>query len=101
MAEGLFLVRRTTQGVNDDRNKVREVLINEDDGQTNAQIIQATIDALNAATPTTGGFSSGEKVYPDGYFDTVVDIDDLVTAGPLRTDGDFVAFPPRVVAVET
>ena len=28
-------------------------------------------------------------------------IDDLVTSGPLRTDQDFIAFPPRVVAVET
>lgn len=101
MAEGLFLVRRTSQAVNDDRNRVREVLINEDDGQTDAQIIAATIAALNTATPTGDGFSSGEDVYPAGYFDTVVDIDDLVTSGPLRSDGDFIAFPPRVVAVET
>lgn len=100
MAEGLFLVRRTTQGVNDDRNRVREVLINEDDAQTDAQIIAATIAALNAQFTTGDGFSSGEDVYPAGYFDTVVNIDDL-TSGPLATDGDFIAFPPRVAAVET
>jgi hypothetical protein len=100
MAEGLFLVRRTTQGVNDDRNRVREVLINEDDGQTDAQIITATIAALNAAQPVTSD-GQGDVIYPAGYFDTVVDIDDLVTSGPLRTDGDFIAFAPRVVAVET
>ena len=98
MAEGLYLVRRTVQGVNDDRNRVREVLINEDDGQSDADIIIATVAALNAAQPVETG---GEPIYHAGYFDTVVDIDDLVTSGPLRTDGDFIAFAPRVVAVET
>lgn len=97
MAEGLFLVRRTDQGVNNDRNRVREVLINEDDGQTDAQIIAATISALNAAQPVESGF---ENVYPDDYFDTVENIDDL-TSGPLASDGDFVAFAPRITAVET
>ena len=98
MAEGLFLVRRTSQDVNNDRNRVREVLINEDDAQSDAAIITATIAALNAAQPVE---TDAEPVYPAGYFDTVVDIDDLVTSGPLRTDGDFIAFAPRVVAVET
>ena len=103
MAEGLFLVRRTSQGVNDDRNRVREVLINEDDAQTDAQIIQAAIDALNTATPVGDGFTAGEKSYPDGYFDEVIDIDDLAGTSEdnLRTDGDFIAFGPEVTSVKT
>lgn len=97
MAEALFLVRRTVQGVNEDRNRVREVLINEDDGQTNAQIIAATIAALNAVTPVGDGFTAGEPVYPAGYFDTVDPVN--TTTGILSADGRFVAFPPRVAAV--
>lgn len=98
MAEALFLVTRTAQGVNDDRNQVREVIINNDDGDTDAQIIAAAIAALNAAQPVESG---AEAVYPAGYFDTVNEISDLVTAGVLRTDGDFLAFAPRVAAVTT
>jgi hypothetical protein len=95
MAEALFLVRRTSQGVNDDRNRVREVVINEDDAQTDAQIIAATVAALNAAQPVSSG---GSDVYPAGYFDTVVA---LTTAVTLGADGDFLAYPPRVAAVNS
>ncbi len=101
MAEALYLVRRTSQGVNDDRNRVREVLINEDDGQTNAQIITATIAALNANEPVETG---AEDIYPAGYFDEVIDIDDLsgtTDEDNLRTDGDFIAFGPEVTSVKT
>ena len=103
MVEGLFLVRRTSQGVNDDRNQVRAVLINNDDGDADAVIIANAIAALNAAQPVGDGFTAGEPVYPAGYFDEVVDIDDLAgtTEENLRTDQDFIAFGSEVVAVKT
>ena len=97
MAEALFLVRRTTQGVNNDRNLVREVIINSDDGGTDADVIAEAISGLNAQNPVEAG---AEAVYPADYFDTVEDIGDL-TSGPLATDEDFIAFPPRVSAITT
>lgn len=103
MAEALYLVRRTTQGEDDDRNRVREVLANQDDGQTNAQIIQSVINALNAQSPFGDGKPThdpaGNKTYPDGYFDTVDVVS--VTSGPVSTDGDFVAFGVRKLAKTT
>ena len=103
MVEALYLVRRTTQGESDDRNRVREVLANQDDGQTDAQIIQAVIDALNAESPFGDGFPAhdpaGNNTYPDGYFDTVDEVS--VTTGPVSSDGDFVAFGVRKLAVTT
>jgi hypothetical protein len=98
MAEALYLVERTDQPVADDRDGVRAVVINEDDAQTNAQIITATIAALNAALPVSAG---AEAKFPAGYFDTVSEISDLVTAGPLRTDGNFVAFKSEVTSART
>lgn len=95
MAEALFLVTRTQQGVSDDRNRVREVIINDDDGTSDADIIIATIAALNASEPVESGVA---PVYPAGYFDTVNELSDLTTDSVLRTDGDFIAFPPRVDA---
>ena len=98
MAEALFLVTRTTQGVSEDRDRVREVIINDDDATTNANVIIATVAALNAAAPVETG---AEAKYPAGYFDTVIELSDLTTESTLRTDGDFIAFPPRVVSVTT
>ncbi len=100
MAEALYLVRRTSQGVNDDRNRVREVLVNSDDGQTDAQIMAALVILLNAAQPVETG---GEDIYPVGYFDEVIDIDDLsgTSEDNLRTDDDFIAFGPELFSVKT
>lgn len=98
MVAGLFLVERTSQGRSDDRNLVRSVVVNEDDAQTDAQIIQAVIDTLNTNTATGDGFSSGENVYPDGYFDTVTQIG-ASPAGPLAVDGELIAFTPEVIRV--
>ncbi len=98
MAEALYLVERTDSPVSDDRDGVRAVLINEDDAQTDAQIITATIAALNAALPVD---AQADAKFPAGYFDTVSEVSDLVTAGPLRTDGDFVAFKREVTSVRT
>lgn len=100
MVAGLFLVERTSQGRSDDRNRVRQVVVHEDDAQTDAQIIAAVIATLNTLTPTGDGFSAGESVYPDGYFDTVTQIG-ATPAGPLATDGDLFAYPPQVAAQTT
>ena len=102
MVAGVFLVERTSQGRSDDRNKVRQVVCNEDDAQTDAQIIQAVIDTLNAATPVgdSGPTSNGpENVYPDGYFDTVTQIG-TNPQGPINTDGDLLAWPQSVTEVD-
>jgi hypothetical protein len=96
MVAGIFLVTRTTQGVNDDRNRVREVVVHEDDAQTAAQIIAAVIATLNTAQPVEVG---AEDIYPAGYFDTVVQIGASPVAD-LDTDGDLIAYAPRVVAVD-
>jgi hypothetical protein len=99
MVAGLFLVERTTQGVSEDKNQVRQVIVHEDDAQTNAQIITAVIASLNAAIPA-GDPSGSQNVYPAGYFDTVTQIG-AAPAGPLATDGDFYAYPPQVAALNT
>lgn len=98
MVAAVYLVTRTTQGRNDDRNRVRHVIAHEDDAQTDAQIIAAVIATLNANTSTGDGFSSGENVYPDGYFDTVTQIG-ASPAGPVATDGDVIAYPEDVLTV--
>ena len=97
MVAGLFYITRTDQGVNNDRNRVREVLLNNDDAETNAQHIQEAVDQLNAAQPVETG---AEPVYPDGYFDTVVQVG-ATPAGVLATNHDFVAWPPEVASVKT
>ena len=98
MAEALFLLTRTDQGVNDDKNLVREMIMNDDDATTDANLIIAAVALLNAAHAVETG---APAVYTAGYFDTVNEISDLVTNGILRTDGDFIAFAPRVAAVTT
>lgn len=100
MVAGLFLVERTAQGANDDRNRVRQVVVHEDDAQTDAQIIAAVIATLNSVTPVGDGFTAGEPVYPAGYFDTVTQIG-ASPAGPLATDGDLYAFPVSVASQTT
>ncbi len=100
MAAALHVVRRTIQGVNDDRNLVREVLIHRDDADTDAQIITDTIAALNTAHVTGDGFSTGADVYPAGYFQTVDKVG-LTPSETLATLGDFIAFAPAVASVET
>jgi len=99
MAAGLFLITRTDQGVTNDRNRVREVILNNDDGQTNAQHIAQAITGLNASQPVESG-ANAEPVYPAGYFDTVVQIG-ATPAGPLATDNDYIAYAPEVVSAKT
>jgi len=94
MAEALYLVERTSAVNGNDIDEVRAVLINNDDGDTDAAIITAAIAACNTASGSTGKF-------PAGYFDTVNKVSDLATAGDLRTDGDFIAFREKVLEVRT
>lgn len=97
MVAGLFYITRTDQGVNNDRNRVREVIINNDDGDTDAQHITQAIASLNAAQPVETG---AEDVYPAGYFDTVDQIG-ASPAGVLATNHDFIAWAPEVASVKT
>lgn len=92
MVAGIFLVTRTDQGVSDDRNQVREVVIHNDDGDADALIIQNTVDALNTVNPVETGAANA---YPDGYFDTVVQIGASPVAN-LAAEFDFVAYAPTV-----
>lgn len=100
MVAGLFLVERTSQGRNSDRNQVRAVVVNDDDAQTDAQIIATAIATLNTGAPTGDTFAAGEDSYPAGYFDTVVQIG-AAPAGPLATDGDLLAYPVEVFSART
>jgi len=94
MAEALFLVERTTMLDGNDIDGVRSVIINDVEGTSDADVITATIAALNAASGATSKF-------PAGYFDTVNELSDLVTAGDLRADGDFIAFPEKAYQVRS
>lgn len=98
MVAGIFLVTRTIGGVNQDINQVREVVVHEDDAQTDAQIITALLASMNATEPA--GDPSGDfDQYPAGYFDTVVQIGASPVAD-LDTDGDYIAFAPRVAFLD-
>jgi hypothetical protein len=97
MAAGLFLVERTDQGDNSDRNGVRAIIVNDDDAQTDAQIIATAIATMN----TTQAVESGaEDQYPAGYFQTVVQVG-ATPAGPLATDGDLLVYKREVMSVRT
>ncbi len=98
MAAAIYLVTRTVQGVNQDINRVREVIVHEDDAQTDAQIITALLASMNTVEPA-GEPSGNRDQYPVGYFDTVVQIG-ATPALNLGTDGDFIAFAPHVSQLE-
>ncbi len=98
MVAGIFLVTRTASGVNQDINQVREVIVHEDDAQTDADLITALLASMNATEPA--GDPSGDfDQYPAGYFDTVVQIGASPVAD-LDTDGDYIAFAPRVASLD-
>ncbi len=92
MVAAIFLVTRTSQGVNQDKNQVREVIIHQDDGDSDAVIIAQAITGLNTQNPVE---SDAEPAYPAGYFDTVVQIGASPVAN-LATEFDFLAYTPRV-----
>ena len=99
MVDAIFLVTRTVQGVNDDKNKVREVIFFNDDGDSDLLIAQNLVDILNTNTPRGDGLPAhapaGDNVYPDLYFDTVVQIGATPVA-PLGTEFDYLAYGPAV-----
>ncbi len=100
MVEAVYLVERTSQGESDDRNRVRAVVVNNDDGDADAVVIANVITLLNAAQPVEDG---REPIYRAGYFDLVTEIGDLAGTGEnnLRTDGDFIAFGAAKFDVRT
>lgn len=94
MVAAIFLVTRrlAEDGVNQDKNLVREVIMHQDDGDSDAVIIAQAITGLNAQNPVE---ADAEAVYPAGYFDTVVQIGAAPVAD-LSTEFDFLAYAPRV-----
>ncbi len=97
MVAAIFLVTRTSQGVNQDKNQVREVIMHQDDGDSDAVIIAQAIAGLNTQNPVE---ADAEAAYPPGYFDTVVQIGASPVAN-LATEFDFLAYTPRVSEFDT
>ncbi len=97
MVAGVFLVTRTDQGVSSDKNQVREVILHEDDGETDAEIIIQAIAGLNTSHAVETGAAA---VYPAGYFDTVIQIA-ASPEGPLATINDYIAYTPEVSSDKT
>lgn len=93
MAEALYLVTKDELGGAETFiDGVRAVVINKDDGQTDAQIIADAVSAANSANGT-------DAFYP-AYFTTVTKISDL-SAGPLKDNKDaYVLLPGGPVAVK-
>lgn len=97
MAAAVFLVSRTTQGVNQDINGVREVIVHEDDAQSDAAIITALLASMNA-TEQAGDPAGDFDQYPAGYFDTVSKIG-LTPTAELDVDGNYLAYAPQVASL--
>lgn len=91
MAETLYLVTRSAGAHAAARiNGVTAVLINNDSGQTTAQILAAATAQVNAGN--LGGVTlEGPTIYPSSYFDTVTAVSDL-TSGPLKDNNDCYVF---------
>lgn len=98
MVAAIFLVTRTVQGVNQDINQVREVVMHNDDQDVDALIIQNLIDSMNAVEPA-GDPSGARNQYPDLYFDTVIQIG-ASPVNNLGTEFDFLAYAPHVSQLE-
>ena len=80
---------------------VREVIIHEDDGQTDAQIIAECVTQLNLLDLVESKDGANpEPVYPALYFDTVIQIG-ATPEGPLATINDMIAYAPEVVSNKT
>jgi len=86
MAEAIYLVTKTLTGGETLVGKVRAVVINKDDGQTDPQIIADAVAQMNT-------LYSADPV-PTGYFDTVTKISDL-SSGPLKDNKDCYVFTPE------
>ena len=98
MAAAIFLVTRNVLGdsVNQDKNQVREMVLNQDDGDSDAVIILQAVANMNSENPVEG---DAEPAYPADYFDTVVQIGATPVAD-LGTEFDYIAYPNRVSFAE-
>lgn len=92
MADAIFLVTKSNANLHQIVNGTRAVLINADDAAGNPAIIAA---AVAAATRSFTGASVPSSMR-DSYFDTVLNITDLV-AGPLKDVGDCFIFTEDTV----
>lgn len=91
MAEALYLVTKSdSAGGTMTVNGVRACLINNDDGQTDAQIKASAIGRLNSYYDASG---PAPTPFPDLYFDTVTKVSDL-SSGPLKDNADCYVFLP-------
>ena len=77
LAAALYLVTRSNAAHVPQANGVRAMIINADDGSTEAQIKTAAATLVPGVDPA----------HRANYFDSAVAISDLV-AGPLKDDGD-------------
>ena len=94
MVAAIFLVTRNVglDSVNQDKNQVREVIMHQDDGDSDAVIIAHAILGLNTQLAAETG---AEPPYPADYFDTVVQIGAAPVAD-LDTEFNYIAFGNRV-----
>ncbi len=94
MAEALYLLTKEVHTGQSTIQGVTAVLINKDDGQTDAQIRASAVAQLNARFPT----GSDENTFPSTYFDLVtpLKVSDL-SAGPLKDNLDMYVFRPSGV----
>lgn len=89
MAEALYLVTKDVASRGKTyRDGITAVLLNTDDGKSDATIITEAIALVNGLMPQTSGEAAK---LPAGYFDTVQKASDLAT-GPFATDQDGMVF---------
>jgi hypothetical protein len=89
MAEALYLCTKSQLGGGETLiNGCTAVIINEDDGETDAAILA---DAAEAASDAMG--LDADSLLPATYFDTATKISDL-SSGPLKDDHDSYVFLP-------
>ena len=86
MAATLWIVRRLDSNTSPVVDGVTTVIINDDDTTLEADVLTATVAAVQA-----GGIA-----VPDGYFDTA---DIWSAAGQLDADGDLIAFDQRAEVI--
>lgn len=92
MAEGIFLVTKSNANHNQTVNGILAVLINADDAAGTPAIIAAAV----AAAERSYVGSSVNSSFRTGYFDSVLNVADLL-AGPLKDAGDAFVFAANTV----
>ena len=87
MTQHLYLVTKSESEGESLVNGVRAVLLNRVSTATDAELKASAVSAANAAYGSTDAFDAG-------YFDTVVQIDDL-SGGPLNGEKKAYTFDPN------